>query len=293
MDFETIEVSHSCSAITSSNIVVKKDDLGAFTIPCTIGFYQFSKALYDLGASIKLMPYAIFKYLDLGEPKTRTMQLLMEDRSIKRPIVILYDILVKIVKFIFIFNFFILDYEIDVEVPTILGRPFLATKRALVDVESGKLKFCVNSEEATFNVCKSMKQPNDLYVISLIDVIDETVASVQEVSSVGESLADVLLNFDGDDILDYDEVVAALLGIGSYPKPSINDPPKLELKVLPSHLKYVLLGTNDTLPVIIAADLLNEQVKALVRVLKKFINAIGWIIADIVGIPLGVCTHKI
>ncbi|XP_055826382.1 uncharacterized protein LOC129894755 [Solanum dulcamara] len=61
MDFKTIKLSHSCSAIMSSNIVVKKDNLGAFTIPCTIGLYKFTKALCDLSVSINLMAYAIFK----------------------------------------------------------------------------------------------------------------------------------------------------------------------------------------------------------------------------------------
>jgi len=65
----------------------------------------------------------------------------MDDRSIKRPIGILYDILVKVDKFIFSADFVILDCEIDVEVPIVLCRLFLAIERALVDVESGELKF--------------------------------------------------------------------------------------------------------------------------------------------------------
>ncbi|KAK4724131.1 hypothetical protein R3W88_026910 [Solanum pinnatisectum] len=154
MDFETIEV--SCSAIMSSNVVVKKDDPWAFTVPCSIGIFQFAKTLCYLGKSINLMPYAIFKKLGLGEPNSSTMCLLMADRSIKCPIGILYDILVKVDRFIFPANFVILDYEIDAEVPIILDRPFLATRRALVDVESGDLKFWVNDKEVTFNVYKSM-----------------------------------------------------------------------------------------------------------------------------------------
>jgi len=93
LDFETIEVSHSCSAIMTKELIKKREDLGAFTIPCTIGMLQFAKALCDLGASINLMPYAIYKQLCLGEPKATTMRLLMADRSIKHPVGILYDIL--------------------------------------------------------------------------------------------------------------------------------------------------------------------------------------------------------
>ncbi|KAK4723870.1 hypothetical protein R3W88_026649 [Solanum pinnatisectum] len=154
VDFETVEVSHSCSAIMTSNVVVKKVDLGVFTIPCTIGMFQFAKALCDLGASINLMSFAIFKQLRLGEPKSTTMCLLMADQSIKHPIGILYDILAKVDRFIFPANFVILDCEIDIEIPIILGRSFLGTGRALVDVESGELDFWVNDEKITFNMCK-------------------------------------------------------------------------------------------------------------------------------------------
>ncbi|KAK4707474.1 hypothetical protein R3W88_032966 [Solanum pinnatisectum] len=127
IDFKTVEVSHSCSAIMTSNIVVvKKADSGAFTIPCTIGIFQFAKSLCDLGANINL------------------------------------------ILFIFLADFVILECAIDAKVPIILGRPFLATERALMDVESGELKFQVNDEEVTFNVCKSMKQPRDIHVVSVI-----------------------------------------------------------------------------------------------------------------------------
>ncbi|XP_049406234.1 uncharacterized protein LOC125869865 [Solanum stenotomum] len=130
--FETVEVSHSCRAIMTSNVVVKKVDLGTFTIPCTIGIFQFAKALCDLGASINLMTYAIFKQLGLGEPKSTTMRLLMADRSIKHSIGILYDILVKINRFIFPIDFVILDCKIDVVTPLIRerGHIMLRTSRA-------------------------------------------------------------------------------------------------------------------------------------------------------------------
>ncbi|XP_049345015.1 uncharacterized protein LOC125809411 [Solanum verrucosum] len=135
LDFETIEFSHSCSAIMTKELK-KREDPRAFTILCTIGMLQFAKALCDLGASINLMPYAIYKKLGLREPKATTMRLLMEDRSIKHPVGILYDILVKVDRFIFSTDFIILDCEIDAEISIIFGRPFLATGRVLVDVES-------------------------------------------------------------------------------------------------------------------------------------------------------------
>ncbi|XP_059288800.1 uncharacterized protein LOC132042207 [Lycium ferocissimum] len=124
----------------------KKEDPGAFTIPFTIGMYKFAKALCDLVASINLMPLAIFNKLGLGTPRPTTMRLLIVDRTVKKPVGILYDVLVRVDRFIFPADFVILDCEVDFEVPIILGRPFLATVHAFVDVERGDLKFRMNDE---------------------------------------------------------------------------------------------------------------------------------------------------
>ena len=80
------------------------------------------------------MPLLIYKKLGLDDPKPTAMQLLMADRTVKRPIGILHDVLVKMESFIFLADFVILDCEVDFEVPIIIGRPFLATGRALVDM---------------------------------------------------------------------------------------------------------------------------------------------------------------
>ena len=84
----------------------------------------------------------------------------------KRPIGILHDVLVKVESFIFPADFFILDCEVDFEVPIILGRPFLATGRALVDMEKRQMKFLLNNEEATFNICRSMRQSGEVQTVS-------------------------------------------------------------------------------------------------------------------------------
>ena len=87
------------------------------------------------------MPLSVYKKLGLGDPKPTAMRLLMVDRTVKRPIGILHDVLVKVESFIFPTDFIILVCEVDFEVPIILGRPFLATSRALVDMENGQMKF--------------------------------------------------------------------------------------------------------------------------------------------------------
>ncbi|KAK4729706.1 hypothetical protein R3W88_022694 [Solanum pinnatisectum] len=75
--------------VTSGSLVQKKEDLGAFTIPSTIGLLHFAKALCYLGANINLMPLAIYKKLGVGDPKPTAMRLFMTDRTVKKPIGVL------------------------------------------------------------------------------------------------------------------------------------------------------------------------------------------------------------
>ncbi|XP_070002916.1 uncharacterized protein [Nicotiana sylvestris] len=121
----------------------------------------------------------------------------MVDRSLKRPLGIIDDVLVRVDKFILPADFVILDREMDYEVPIILGRPFLATRKALVDVKAGELTFRVGDEKMVFHVCKSMKETNSTEVCSFVDlvttvIIDDTRAMI----NVEDPLEAVLLNLD-------------------------------------------------------------------------------------------------
>jgi len=155
------------------------------------------------------------------------------------------------------------------------------------------------------------RQSSELQLVSAITYRVESGSEVQIKERLGvEALAAVMMNFESDGIEDYDELVSALdrceyrskrkkllLDMKNHAsppaRPSVEEAPKLELKALPPHLRYVYLGEENTLPVIIAADLNASQVECLVTVLKKFKRAIGWTIADIIGIPPGICSHKI
>ncbi|KAL2512071.1 Uncharacterized protein Adt_17671 [Abeliophyllum distichum] len=158
----------SCKQATS-----KIKDPGSFNIPCTIGSLFFDKALCDLGASVNLMSYSIFKQLGLGEAKPTTVTLQLADRSIKCPRGIVEDILVKVGKFIFPADFIILDMCEDRDVPLILGRPFLTTGRAVIDVQKGELMLKVNDEHITFNVFKEIIFPSSSDSYFEVDAIDQ------------------------------------------------------------------------------------------------------------------------
>ncbi|XP_070039138.1 uncharacterized protein [Nicotiana tomentosiformis] len=169
-NFETIKVTHQVSA-TMHSIAPKLEDPDTFTIPCTIRSVEFAKALCVLRASINLMPYLVFNTLGIGQPKLTSMRLQMAYRTIKRPLGVIEDVLVRVDKFILPADVVILDCEVDYEVPIIQGRPFLAKGNALCDVEAGELTFWVGDEQVVFHVCKSMRQPNSNEVCSFEDLV--------------------------------------------------------------------------------------------------------------------------
>ncbi|XP_062100726.1 uncharacterized protein LOC133806646 [Humulus lupulus] len=139
-DYETVAPTEECNTILQRKLPQKLRDLGSFTIPCTIGNFESMNALCDLGASINLMPFSVFRRLKLGEARPTTTTLQLANRSIAHPRGIIEDVLVKVDKFIFPADFIVLDMEEDANVPIILGRPFLATGRALIDVSKGELR---------------------------------------------------------------------------------------------------------------------------------------------------------
>ncbi|XP_062103175.1 uncharacterized protein LOC133814198 [Humulus lupulus] len=129
-----MKLTKECSAILQRKLPQKVKDPGSFTIPCIIGGSSFDKDLCDLGASINLMPLSVFKKLGLGEVKPTTITLQLADHSLTYPRGIIEDVLVKVDKFILPPDFVVLDMEEDQEILIILGRPFLVTRRALIDV---------------------------------------------------------------------------------------------------------------------------------------------------------------
>ncbi|XP_070049891.1 uncharacterized protein [Nicotiana tomentosiformis] len=166
MNCETIKMTYQGSAIVHS-VAPKLKDPGAFTIPCTIGNADFAKE-------------------GIGQPRPIFMRLQMEDRTMKRPLVIIDDVLVRVDKFILPADFVILDCEVDYDVSIILGRPFLATGKALVDVEAGEITFRVGDENVVFHVYKSMSDQSNC---------DDASA----VMNVEDTLEAVLLNHDDDE----------------------------------------------------------------------------------------------
>ncbi|GJX33406.1 DNA-directed DNA polymerase [Tanacetum coccineum] len=155
----TITMNERCLVVLLNKIPSKEKDIGSFTIPCDIGQLHINNALADLGASIRLMPYTMYEKLGLGEPKATRMSLELADRSIQYPRGIIENVLIKVDKFILPIDFVILDMPEDSRVPIILGRPFLATTRAMIDVFNKKITLRVGDDEVIFDVDQSIKRP--------------------------------------------------------------------------------------------------------------------------------------
>ncbi|KAL0411051.1 UNVERIFIED_CONTAM: hypothetical protein Slati_3694800 [Sesamum latifolium] len=154
---ETVKLNEECSATLQNKLPPKLKDPGSFSIPCTIENTNFDKALCDLGANVNLMPYYIFEKLGMHELTPTIITLQLANRSIKYPRGIVEDVLVKVGNFIIPVDFIVLDME-DVNMPLILGRTFLATSRALIDMQKGQLTLRVNDEHVVFNVFKPLEK---------------------------------------------------------------------------------------------------------------------------------------
>src|SRR5438270_496725 len=134
----------------------KLDDPGCFTVPCTIGDRRFECALMDLGSSINVMPYATYKALKIGNLKDTCMSVQLADKSIVYPTGVVEDVLVKVHEFLVPADFVIMDTEEKAtdlrELSIILGRPFLATAGAKVDVKAGTFSLNMLGETVEFEI---------------------------------------------------------------------------------------------------------------------------------------------
>ncbi|GJS46010.1 hypothetical protein Tco_0596131 [Tanacetum coccineum] len=141
-----ITLNEQCLAVVLNEIPFKEKDLESFTKPCVIGQSRINKALADLGASISLMPYSMFLRLNLGELKPTRMCIELANKSTQIPKGIAENVIVKIDRFVFLVDFVVLDIKEDHKIPIILGRPFLATAHAMIDVFNKKISFEVGNE---------------------------------------------------------------------------------------------------------------------------------------------------
>ena len=306
-----VNLTATCSAIIQQKLLAKMKDPGSFTIPYSIGKYEFKKALCDSGASINLMPLSVVQRLSLGELSPTTITLQMVDRLMAQPEGILEDVLVKVGKFIFPVDFVIMQMEEDTQVPLLLGRPFLATGAALIDVQKGELTLRVGDEAVHFNFNRSLEHPN-VEADSCMAVRKKSLLN-DELNSdciIQHSINEIEMNFQY--LESFDCEVLPLNMFNKETISSINENSQdeissqkqqtheqetsaegLTLKELPSHLKYEFLEPEKRKPVIISAALIVAEKQKLLVILRKYKEVIAWSIEDLKGISPSICMHKI
>ena len=123
------------------------------------------------------MPLSIFRRLRLGEARPTTATLQLVDRSLKHPRGVIEDELVKVDKFIFLADFIVLDIEEDKEIRVILGRPFLATSKAMIVVQKGELKLRVQDDEVRFSVFNGVRHPVERVACFMREAVEAIVPS--------------------------------------------------------------------------------------------------------------------
>ncbi|XP_019090131.1 PREDICTED: uncharacterized protein LOC109128374 [Camelina sativa] len=241
-------ISAQVSAIIQNKIPEKLPDLGTFVLDFTIFSERFARSLCDLGSSVNLMPRSVALSLGMTNFQPTKITLILADRSVRIPDGILEDVPIKIGNCLIPIDFVVLKYEEEPKDPLILGRSFLATAGAIIDVKRGQIGLNVGDLQMRFDMDKLVKRPT----------IDEAGAQEELVgtSSQAKKLSDW----------------------------SLEKAPKLDLKPLPTGLRYAFLGENSSYPVIVNASLNNAQLTLLLSKLRKFHKALGYSLDDIAGI---------
>ena len=306
-----VNLTTTCSAVIQRSLPAKMKDPGSFTIPSSIGKYEFKKSLCDSGASINLMPLSIVQRLSLGELTPTTIILQMADRSMAQPEGVLEDVLVKVGKFIFPMDFVVMKMEECNQVPLLLERPFLAIEAALIDVKMGELTLRVGNEAIDFNLEKSLTQSDvDVENCNVVDNSSPISFDLISDCNLQHSINENEMNFQYIESVDYELLHSnfqnreTVLNLNENNQENSSSQEKkvtkqetsakgLFLKELPSYLKYAFLEPEKGKPVIISAELTENEEQRLLQILSMYKEVIAWSIEDLKGICPSICMHKI
>ncbi|RVW15309.1 Retrovirus-related Pol polyprotein from transposon 297 [Vitis vinifera] len=245
------------SAILQCKSPLKYKDPGSPTISVMIGGKVVEKALLDLGPSVNLLPYSVYKQLGLGELKPTAITLSLADRSVKIP---RGNGLMQLT-----FSNMTLDLNIF----------YMSKKQTTPEEEEGPEELCIIDTLVEEHCNQNMQDKLNESLVDFEEGLSEppnVLATLQSWRMIEEILP----------LFNKEEEAAAE-----------KETPKLNLKPLPVELKYTYLEENNQCPVVISSSLTNHQENCLKEVLKRCKKAIGWQIVDLKGISPLVCTHHI
>nr|GEW17039.1 DNA-directed DNA polymerase [Tanacetum cinerariifolium] len=239
-----VPLNENCLAMLFKKLHEKLGDPGKFLIPCDFPGIDVCHALADLDASINLMPLSIWKKLSLPELTLTRTTLELADRSITRPKGVTED------------------YNSKSSNPTLVSNPSFS--------EEIKSEFCKEPIVKSSSPTLTPFGESDFFLEEIKDFLND--------ESIPTGIEDSFYDLEGDilyleKLLNEDPFQLPPMDLKQAEetkgKSSIEEPPELELKELPSHLEYAFLEETDKLPVIIAKDLKDVEKEALLKVLKK------------------------
>ena len=272
-----IHMSETISSIMLSMLPCKQRDSEALMISCEIGGMTFTRSLLDTGASVNILLKGVYDICPLGELQPLFIKLSLADGSVRRPHDVVEDVIVKVENCYFPVDFIIVDIKSTkdfTDSPIILGRPFLATAKAITDWGKGEVIFQAGDSTMKVNINKLMRHPShESDEVGVIDIYEDPEIS----SCIEETMAaieDESFEEPEDDLF-----------------PSIETAP--ELKPLPSTLKYAFVDHHCANPVIISSQLDQDQEERLLAVLRGRKEAIGWNLSDLNEIDPSLNTHRI
>nr|GEZ71707.1 reverse transcriptase domain-containing protein [Tanacetum cinerariifolium] len=164
-------LNENCSAVVLKKLPKKLGDPGRFLVPCDFSKFDNCLALADLGASINLLPLSIWRKLKLPTLNDTKMVLELADRTISKPTGVAKNIFVNVGKFYFPANFVVLDFIADPRVPLILGRPFLSTAHAIINVHEREIILRQDQQSLTIQ-CGDIPSIKKIEQINKIDLIN-------------------------------------------------------------------------------------------------------------------------
>nr|GEY81345.1 reverse transcriptase domain-containing protein [Tanacetum cinerariifolium] len=175
IELTTTPLNENCSAVVLKKLPEKLGDPGRFLIPCDFLEFDNWLALADLRASTNLMSLSIWKKLRLPTLNVTKMVLELADRTISKPTGVAENVFVKVGKFYFPAEFVVLDFVADPCVPLILGRPFLSTAHALIDVYEGEIILRHDDQSLTLKCSDTPSiSYNNFESLNKVDLIDAT-----------------------------------------------------------------------------------------------------------------------
>nr|GFA40378.1 reverse transcriptase domain-containing protein [Tanacetum cinerariifolium] len=246
IELKKTPLNKNCSAVVLKKLPEKLGDPGRFLIPYDFTGFDNCLALADLGASINLMPFSIWKKLRLPTLNDTKIVLELADRTISKPTGVAENVFVKVGKFCFPADFVVLDFVADLRVPLILGRPFLSTAHIS---RSFQIHFLMNTKDLSFlSTFSRRKEPEGNMQIPSVKKIEQ-INKIEFINTRGiDSESEEIEDFLNDDSIQFEvdspfNMDKHIIFLESLLRDDLIPPPP----IIPNQTKLPIKETNHSL----------------------------------------------